>query len=121
MVRKMVIALAAVASVTAGSTFSAEAGHGGGMRHGGFGGHGVGHATIGHPSRIGGVVAARPFASGANRFAFRNRFDSRHRFFRNRFVFVGAPFLYGYDYGYDDYCYTRVWTRWGWRRMSVCY
>jgi len=54
-----------------------------------------------------------------NHFAF-HRFDHRffhHRFFRNRFAFfVGAGFPY-----YNDDCYARVWTRWGWEWQYVCY
>jgi hypothetical protein len=109
MMRKIVIALAAVACVTAGSTFSADArfgggggmghggfggmghggfggmGHGGfaGMSHGGFGGHGFSRAAIGHG---GGFVGGRSF--GGSRFAFRDRLAFRHdRFFRSRFAF----------------------------------
>ncbi len=92
MLRKMVIALAAVAVVSAGSTFSASAR---GMGHGGIGG-GVSHAAFAHPG--GG-------------FAF------RHRFFRDRFASFGAA----YPYGYDDDCYTRIWTPRGWLWRSVCY
>jgi hypothetical protein len=92
--------------------------HGGGMGHGGFGGHGFGHAAFGHPGGLGGFVGSRPFGFHGDRFSFRDRFDFRHRFFRNRVAFIGAPFVYG-D-GYDD-CYTRVWSRWGWRWTSVCY
>jgi hypothetical protein len=126
MLRKIIIALAAVACVTAGSTFSADArfgsgggggmGHGGfgGIGHGGFGGHGISRAAFGH---AGGFVGGRSF--GGSRFAVRNGFAFRHgRFFRNRFVFVGGPFLSGY--GYDD-CYRPVWTPWGWRWTFVCY
>jgi hypothetical protein len=131
--RKIVIALAAVACVTVGSTFGADArfgggggamGHGGfggmghsgfaGMAHGGFGGHGFSRTAFNHG---GGFVGGRSF--GGSRSSFRHGFAFRHgRFFRNRFVFVGGPFLFGY--GYDD-CYRPVWTPWGWRWTFVCY
>ena len=94
MVSKIAIATAAVMAIGIGSTVNASAGHGG-----------MGHAGIGHSG----------FGHG---FAFRHdrddRFHFRHRFFHSGFVFAGAP------YGYDD-CYTRVWTRWGWRVRSLCY
>jgi hypothetical protein len=138
MVRKMVIALAAVAIVTAGSTLDASAR--GGMGHGGGGGVGHGGGFGGGFSRGGGFSHGGGFSRGGGGFsrsavahsgrfagvrhfgfrdrsAFRHRFDGRHRFFRNRFAFVGAAF----PYGYYDSCYTRVWTPWGWRWQSVCY
>ena len=105
MMRKVVIALAAVAAVTAGSTFGASAR---GMGHGGFGG-GFGRAAVAHP---GGSFGFR-----GDRFAFRYRFGFRHRFFRDRFALFGA----GLPYGYDDDCYTRVWSPYGWRWRSVCH
>jgi hypothetical protein len=113
MICKIVVALAAVAAVTAGSTIMASARHGGGMGHGGFG-HmgGVGHSAFAHPGGFRGFAGARPFAFHRDRFAFRHQ-----RFFFNRVGFFGATF----PYAYDDNCYTRVWTRWGWRRMLVCY
>jgi len=137
MMRKIAIALAAVAVVTAGSTLSAAAMHGGGHGGGFGGGHfGGGHFGGGHfGGHMGGF--ARPMAGHAmfrsnhfvrdrfgfrdrGRFAFRDRDDFRfrhHRFFRNRFAFFGVGFPYGY---YDD-CYARVWTPWGWRWRYVCY
>jgi hypothetical protein len=94
-------------------------------------GGGVGHAVMGHPGGFGGFSGARSFAFRGDRFGFRgdrfrgdrfgfrdNRFGFRHRFVRDRFFFgLGVP----YAYGYDDDCYGRVWTRWGWRWRSVCY
>jgi hypothetical protein len=95
MVSKIAILAAAVMTVSIGSTVSASARHGGMMSPGGFTHSGFSHG-----------------------FAFRHdrddRFHFRHRFFRDGFVFAGAP------YDYDD-CYTRVWTRWGWRVRSLCY
>lgn len=132
MLRKTVIALAALAVVTAGSTFDASArGGGGGGRGGGMGG-GMAHmgagVGAGHAAFTGGAAFSRP--SGVARFSgdrrvgfdrdrgFRDRGGRdgfRHRFLRDRFAFIGAP------YGYDDGCYSRVWTRWGWRWSNVCY
>jgi hypothetical protein len=108
MVSKIAIAVTAVIAITVGSTLSASAMHGGGgMGHGGMGGW---HGGYSHPG----------FSHGFHHgFAFRHdrddRFRFRHRFFRNEFVFAGVP------YGYDDDCYIRVRTRWGWRLRSVCY
>jgi hypothetical protein len=62
-----------------------------------------------------GVGFARGFrGSHFGRFARGRHFAFRHgRFFRHRrFAFVG---------GFYDDCYTRVWTRWGWRWIYVCY
>jgi hypothetical protein len=113
MLRKMVIAMAAAAALTAGSMIAASAhgmgghgGGGGGMGHGGFGhSGGFGHAGFAHSGGFG-----RPFGFHDGRFAFRHH----DRFFSNRFAFYGG-------YPYDDGCYRRIWTRWGWRTVSVCY
>jgi hypothetical protein len=57
-----------------------------------------------------GVGVGRGFRSFHGRhFAFRHGRFFRHR----RFAFVGG--------GYYDDCYTRVWTRWGWRWIYACY
>jgi hypothetical protein len=95
-------------------------GHGGmGMGHAGMGmgrGMGMPHASIGPHggfTRFAGVPHTGRFVG--RHFAFRNhRFVAfrHHRFFRHRFAFVGV--------GGDD-CWTRVWTRWGWRLIYVCY
>jgi hypothetical protein len=146
--RKIVISLTAAAAIMAASAFGADAragmggmGHGGmgmgGMGHGGMGG-GTGHAMVGHPGGVGGFSGVRSsafhgdhFGRGdrfglrgerfdrGERFGFRDhRFGFRHRFGRDRFLFAfGLP----YAYGYDDGCYVRVWTRWGWHWRSVCY
>ena len=83
----------------------------GGMGHAGMGmrrGMGVGHPGFGRGFGRG-VSHFRGFARGRH-FAFRN---FRHgRFFRHRrFAFVGV----------GDDCWTRIWTRWGWRLVYVCY
>ena len=100
MVSKIAILAAAVMALSIGSTGSASARHGGMMGPSGFSHSGFTHSGFSHG------------------FAFRHdrddRFHFRHRFFRDGFVFAGAP------YDYDD-CYTRVWTRWGWRVRSLCY
>jgi hypothetical protein len=114
MVSKIAIAVTAVIAITVGSTLGASAMHGGGgMGHGGMG---MGHGGMGGWH---GGYSHSGFSHGFHHgFAFRHdrddRFRFRHRFFRNEFVFAGAP------YGYDD-CLVRVWTRWGWRLRSVCY
>jgi hypothetical protein len=52
-------------------------------------------------------------------FIGRHAFFHRHRF--NRFAFVGAPFFYA-NYGnyYDDGCWQRSWTAYGWQWVNVC-
>ena len=101
-------------------------GHGGGLggggHGGGFGGHaggfGGGHFAGGYGGNMGHFAGPR-FSSGrtyANNPG--NRFDHDHR------VRVVSPYLfddYGYDYGYDNDCWTsqRVRTRTGWRYRSV--
>jgi hypothetical protein len=103
MMRKLALALAALAAIGLGSASSASAMHGGGG--------GGGHVSFGHAY------------GGVQHFGFRDHRDFAfdHRFRHHRFVFLGAPFYdYGYGYGYDS-CYARVWTKWGWRPVSVCY
>jgi hypothetical protein len=116
MLRKMVIALAAAAALTAGSMIPVSAhggghgGGGGGMGHGG--GMGMGHGGFGHAGFAhGGFAPHGGFHDHDGRFGFRHH----HRFFFNEFAF------YGSGYPYDDGCYRHVWTRWGWRWVSVCY
>jgi hypothetical protein len=127
MMRKIAVALTAAAVMTAWSTSDASAMRGGGMGRGGMGG-GVARAASFHPMSVGafarpvGIASvARPVAFAnpvafAHPVAFSHRFAFRHHFFRHRFAFIGA-----YPYAYDDYCYTRVWTPWGWRWQYACY
>jgi hypothetical protein len=63
--------------------------------------------TVGASAMHGGHFGFHGFHQG---FAFHH-----HRFFHHGFFFAGAP------YAYDDDCYARVWTRWGWRWRPVCY
>jgi hypothetical protein len=104
---------------------------------GGFGRTAFAGSGFASPGGFERFAATRPFAGPGTRFAFNNRTAFRkssfvsnrfafrhHRFFRNRFAFAfGAAFPYDYyDYGsYYDNCYERVWTRWGWRWINVCY
>jgi hypothetical protein len=56
------------------------------------------------------------FAITHGRFAHGPHFAFRHdRFFRRGAVVGAGP------YAYYDNCYTRVWTRWGWRWIYACY
>jgi hypothetical protein len=136
MVRRVVIASIAAAAVIAGSTSGAWArggGHGGGGHgfgggHGGFGG-GFAHVSAFHSTGfavrsvsvqsagIGHFAAVHPTGINAGRVAFGHRFGFRHHFVHNRFAFIGGA----YPYGYDDDCYSRVWTPWGWRWQYACY
>jgi hypothetical protein len=79
------------------------------------------------PRFAGGPFAARaafaPRFAGAGwhggRFIHRHAFFFRHHRF-NRFAFVGAPFFYAGYYGYDDGCWQRAWTAYGWQWVNVC-
>jgi hypothetical protein len=134
--RFLTITLIALAALTAASTLTSPAlarggggmgmGHAGGMGMGHAGGMGmgmghVGFAHMGPGGHVGGFthmggwnhMAGHPvFIHGGHfhHFVFRHR-----RFFGPSFAFVGAPYIY------DDGCYRQVWTRWGWRWVSVCY
>jgi len=75
-----------------------------------MGGTGMGRGMgFSHPGigRFAGVSHVGRFAHGRH-FAFRHGRFFHHR----RIAFVG---------GFYDDCYTRVWTRWGWRWISACY
>jgi hypothetical protein len=116
MIRKLLVAVTAAAVIAAGSIVTASArGGSGGSHGGGMGGHGgmggMGHSGAGMGRGMGfphanvGRPGVGPFVRGRN-FAF-----PHHRFFRHRF-FVGV---------YGDDCWTRVWTRRGWRWLYACY
>jgi hypothetical protein len=100
MARSIAITSAAVAAIAAGSAFGSAALA-----------HGTGHASAGRSAAVGHVagghvaVHSGGFMSGHHHF--------RHRFFAGGLAYFGGPY-------YDD-CYARVWTRWGWRWVSVCY
>ena len=93
MVRLLTITLAVLAAITVGLSFNSPA-LARGMGHAGSGG---GHAGFSHPG-------------GFGHGAFGHPGGFRHRFFGPGFVAV--PY---------DSCYPRVWTRWGWRWVNVCY
>jgi hypothetical protein len=126
MVRNILIGLAALAAVTATPSVG-ESARGMGMGHGGIGmgmGHvGMSHATfapsagfVGGPRNFGG---SRSFAFAGSHVAFNHLHHApfRHHF-HNRFIFAAG---FAYPYAYDDGCWVRVWTPWGWRWRSVCY
>jgi hypothetical protein len=142
MVRKIMIALAAVAfagAIAMSTAADARMGGGGGARGGGFGGGGGARgAMMGGGFRggsfgggfraasvggfRGGFVGSRSFAvrpgfrPGFNRFAFArfHRFNRFHRFRRARFAFAAVPFAVGYS------CWRWRPTPWGWTRVWVC-
>ncbi|MFK4651408.1 hypothetical protein ABIF97_001342 [Bradyrhizobium japonicum] len=123
-----------------------HAGGFGGMRAGGFGGMGGarfaggpgfgGARFVGSPmnarAAIGPRFAGAPLATRAafgprfagpgwhgRPFIGRHAFFHRHRF--NRFAFVGAPFFYAnYANYYDDGCWRRSLTPYGWQWVNVC-
>ena len=89
-----------------------------------FGGARFAHAAIG-PRFAGAPLATR--AAFGPRFAgtgWHGRpFIGRHAFFFrhhrfHRFAFFGAPFYYA-NY-YDDGCWRRSWTPYGWQWVNVC-
>jgi hypothetical protein len=108
---------------------------GGGMHAGGFGGMHVGgmggarFAHVGAPAFGGARFAHAGFAHAgfAPRFAgagagWHGRpFIGRHAFFHHRhfrrFAVFGAPFVYA---GYNDGCWRRSWTPYGWQWVNVC-
>jgi hypothetical protein len=145
MLRKMLIALTAVAAMGVGSTAMARGGHGGGhggggisAMHGGSMGPTMRGGSMGPTSgggmgptmRRSGMVTA-PMVSGRvqgfngrtlnrNNFAFNKGFrDHRHHRFHNRNFFAfGFAGPYFDDYGYD--CWRLVQTYYGWQRVYVC-
>jgi hypothetical protein len=135
MLRKMLIALMAVATLGAGSTAMARGGHGGsfggGGRGGGFSGGAFHGSGFGSGAMRGGGMVRAPMANGRvhgavsgrtfnrNNFAFNRGF--RHFRFRNRnFVAFGFAGPYFADYGYYDDCWRPVRTYYGWRSAYVC-
>ena len=130
MLRHIAIALTAAVIICAtASSVAARGGSGGHMGGGNMGGGhmgagwGGGNLAVSHAGNFGSFSHANvgafshPFAfHGGNHFVGR-RFAFRHRFHRRFFFFVGAP----YAFAYDDGCYVRIWTHWGWRWRNVCY
>jgi hypothetical protein len=123
MMRKIVIALAAVTfagAMAASTAADARMGGGGGGRGGsGFGGgiHGGGSF---HSAMVGGGIRSSRFV-GSRNLAFRpgaarfNRvaFARFHRFHRARFAFASVG-LYGGS------CWSWQPTAWGWQRVWAC-
>lgn len=94
----------------AGARFGGPAFGGARFAHAGgpaFGGARFAHAAIG-PRFAGAGWHGRPFIG---RHAF-----FHHRHFR-RFAVFGAPFVYA---GYNDGCWRRSWTPYGWQWVNVC-
>jgi hypothetical protein len=113
MFRKTLIALVAVVALAGVSATDASArGHGGGG--GGGRGGGGGHAAFGHFG--GGGHAFGHFGGG---FGGHRHFRSSRGFFGPRFGFYSYPYAY---YGGSCYRVRRVATRYGWqlRRVWVC-
>jgi hypothetical protein len=146
MVRKITIALAAVAfagAIAAATTADARMGGGGGIgpRGGGFGGGGMRGAVMGgggfrgamvgggaRSAMVGGGFRAAGMRSGfvgPRSVAFRpgfarpvNRF-AFNRFHHRRFAFAAVPFAVGVGY-YGGSCWTWQATPWGWRQVWAC-
>jgi hypothetical protein len=120
MIRKTMIALAAltfVGAMTASSTGDARAFGGGGIRAGGFGGGGLRAGFAGGAFRGGLVAPGRvAFRPGIGpRFGFRHRVFFANRFFARRFAYAALPLgIYGAS------CWRWVPTAWGWERTWVC-
>ena len=115
MLRKMMIALAAVTFVGAMAVSStADARMGGGFG-GGFGGGGFRGGMSGFR---GGFVGPR--FGFHNRFFFRPRFAFHNRFFfGSRFAFAAVPFGIGVGF-YGSSCWRWRPGPWGWQRVWVC-
>jgi hypothetical protein len=101
---------------------------GGGMHAGGFGGMHVGgmggarFAHVGAPAFGGARFAHAGFAPRFAGAGWHGRpFIGRHAFFHHRhfrrFAVFGAPFVYA---GYNDGCWRRSWTPYGWQWVNVC-
>jgi len=146
MVRKITIALAAVAfagAIAAATTADARMGGGGGIgpRGGGFGGGGMRGAAMGgggvrgamvgggvRSTMVGGGLRAAGMRSafvGPRSVAFRpgfarpvNRF-AFNRFHHRRFAFAAVPFAVGVGY-YGGSCWTWQPTVWGWQQVWAC-
>jgi hypothetical protein len=124
MLRKMMIALAAitfVGAVVATNTADARGFGGGGFRAGGFrGGFGGGFRGAGVRSEFVGPgrFGFRP-AFGL-RFGFGPRFAFRNRVFfpQRRFAFAAVPL--GVALGYGASCWSWQPTAWGWQRVCAC-
>jgi len=146
MVRKVIIALAAVAfvgAVAASTTADARMGGGGGFRGGGFHAAAIGGGfrggMVGGGFRgaafRGGVVgggfrsaAFRGGFVGSRSFAFRPGFAPRvnrfafarfNRFHHRRFAFAAVPFVAGVGL-YGGSCWSWQPTPWGWQRVWAC-
>jgi hypothetical protein len=123
MMRKITIALAAVAfagAVAASTGADARMGGGGGSHGGGgFGGGGRGGGSF-HSAMVGGGARGAGFV-GSRSVAFRsgpahfNRvaFARHHRFHRARFAFASVGF-------YGGSCWSWRPTAWGWQRVWAC-
>jgi len=146
MVRKITIALAAVAfagAIAAATTADARMGGGGGIgpRGGGFGGGGMRGAVMGgggfrgamggggvRSAMVGGgfrTAGMRSGFVGPRSVAFRpgfarpvNRF-AFNRFHHRRFAFAAVPFAVGVGY-YGGSCWTWQATPWGWQQVWAC-
>ncbi|MDD1522530.1 MULTISPECIES: hypothetical protein [Bradyrhizobium] len=98
------------------------AGHfGGGMHAGGFGGMragGMGGARFAHVGGFGGArfahAAIGPRFAGAG---WHGHHGFRHHHHFRRFAVFGAPYVYA---GYNDGCWRRSWTPYGWQWVNVC-
>jgi hypothetical protein len=146
MVRKITIALAAVAfagAIAAATTADARMGGGGGIgpRGGGFGGGGMRGAVMGgggfrgamggggvRSAMVGGgfrTAGMRSGFVGPRSVAFRPRFArpvnrfAFNRFHHRRFAFAAVPFAVGVGY-YGGSCWTWQATPWGWQQVWAC-
>ena len=125
MVRRFIIALAAVTfagAVAASTTADARmsGGGGGGFHGGGFHGGGFRGGSFRGAGFRGGFVGPRNlafrsgFAPRFNRFAFARFIRFHHR----RFAFAAAPFVGVGLYGGS--CWSWQPTAWGWQRVWAC-
>lgn len=108
-----------------GGHFGGGSHFGGGMHAGGFGGMhvgGMGGARFAHVGGSGFGFGGPRFAHAAigPRFAgagwHGHQASFHHHHFR-RFAVFGAPYYYA---GYNDGCWRRSWTPYGWQWVNVC-
>ncbi|HML08364.1 MAG TPA: hypothetical protein VK430_09605 [Xanthobacteraceae bacterium] len=116
MARSIAITLAAAATIAVGSAGNSPA-----LAHGSHGSHGShvsgGAVTSGQWSTHSNWVGS---TAHSNWVGDRHHHNHDHHF--RRFSFgPGYAFIEPYDYYYYGDCYQRVWTKHGWRWVSLCY
>ncbi|MVT52719.1 hypothetical protein GPL17_19745 [Bradyrhizobium yuanmingense] len=92
-----------------------HAGSFGGMRAGGMGGAHFAH--VGGPGFGGARFAHAPIGPRFAGAGWHGRHGFHHHHHFRRFAVFGAPSFYT---GYNDGCWRRSWTPYGWQWVNVC-